>query len=410
MSDEEDLAKAPGAKSSFIALFIRRPILAMVINLLIIIAGLAALMGVEVRELPDVDQPVVSVRAFYPGAAPETIDAEVTAIIENAVAQIDGVTSISSSSNYQSSQVTAEFSPRIDINIAATDVKNAVNNVRGRLPEALEDPTVSKSSGDAGSAVMRIVATAPSMSQGELGELIERIVMPRLQAVEGVASVDNYGVRKRTIRVRMSPVEMAARGLTVEDVIRVVRTANVSAPSGTLRSGSQDLLLRAEAPAQTPEAIAALRVNSETQLADIAVVEWGVEQETTMARFNNKPAAGMGIQRQAQSNAVKVADGVYEALDELKGSIPALDLAVSTDDFDLHPARDRGSPGEPRALGAHRHRRHFPFSPVFSADAHTGDRHSGFAARRGGGDMARRIFGQHPDADGSPDGDRTCRR
>ena len=202
-------------------------------------------------------------------AAPETIDAEVTAIIENAVAQIDGVTSISSSSNYQSSQVTAEFSPRIDINIAATDVKNAVNNVRGRLPEALEDPTVSKSSGDAGSAVMRIVATAPSMSQGELGELIERIVMPRLQAVEGVASVDNYGVRKRTIRVRMSPVEMAARGLTVEDVIRVVRTANVSAPSGTLRSGNQDLLLRAEAPA-IAHVLPLARRESEARFADSA--------------------------------------------------------------------------------------------------------------------------------------------
>lgn len=332
MNDQDSNREGPAAKTSFVALFIRRPILAIVINLLIVIAGLAALMGVEVRELPDVDQPVVSVRALYPGAAPETIDAEVTAIIENAVAQIDGVTSISSSSSYQFSSVTAEFSPNIDINIAATDVKNAVNNVRGRLPEELEEPTVSKSSGDGGSAVMRMVIASSKLSEGELGELIERIIVPRLQAVEGVAAVDNFGVRKRTIRVRVSPVELAARGLTIQDVARVVRTANVSAPSGTLKSGRQELLIRAEAPAETPEAIGAMRLNPQTELRDVAVVEWGVEQETTLARWNKTKASGLGIQRQAQSNAVLVADGVRKAVKELQDSLPAVTITITADD------------------------------------------------------------------------------
>jgi HAE1 family hydrophobic/amphiphilic exporter-1 len=332
MTDNDRLAGAPAAKSSFVSLFIRRPILAIVVNLLIVIAGLAALMGVEVRELPDVDQPVVSVRAIYPGAAPETIDAEVTAIIENVVAQIDGVTSISSSSSYQVSSVTAEFSPNIDINIAATDVKNAVNNVRGRLPEELEEPIVSKSSGDGGSAVMRMVVSSSKLSEGELGELIERIIVPRLQSVEGVAAVDNFGVRKRTIRVRLSPVELAARGLTVEDVARVVRTANVSAPSGTLKSGRQELLIRAEAPAETPEAIGAMRVKPETELRDVAVVEWGVEQETSLARWNKTAASGLGIQRQAQSNAVAVAKGVRDAVKELQDSLPAVSITITADD------------------------------------------------------------------------------
>jgi len=128
--------------SGWVGAFIQRPILASVFSLLIIVAGLAALRGVEVRELPDVDRPVVSIRTSYPGANPESIDAEVTAIIESAVAQVDGVSSISSSSSYGSSRVTAEFSNSVDINIAATDVQNAVSSIGRDLPEEIEEPGV----------------------------------------------------------------------------------------------------------------------------------------------------------------------------------------------------------------------------------------------------------------------------
>jgi HAE1 family hydrophobic/amphiphilic exporter-1 len=324
---------AANASSGFVAVFIRRPILAMVVSLLIVIAGLAALLGVEVRELPDVDQPVVSVRAIFPGAAPDAVDEEVTSIIENAVAQVNGVVSISSSSSYQVASVTAEFSPNVDIDIAAADVKNAVSAIRRQLPDALEEPNVSKSEGQGGAgAIMRVVIYSPGMDEGDLGDLIDRIITPRLQAVEGVASVDSYGVRRKVIRVRLSAVELAARGLTVDDVARLVRTANVNAPSGTLKSGAQELLIRAEAPATTPEAIAEMRLAPDAKLSDVAVVEWGVQQETTLARYNNAPAAGVGIVRAAQSNTVKIADGIYQAVDELKASLPGVEMVVTTDD------------------------------------------------------------------------------
>ena len=143
-ADDQKTSDAGG----FIGVFIQRPILASVISLLIIIAGLAALNGVEVRELPDVDQPVVSIRTDYPGATPETMDAEVTAIIEGAVAQVDGVRSISSSSSFAQSRVTAEFSSSVDINIAATDVKNAVSGIRDELPDDVIEPQVVKADTD----------------------------------------------------------------------------------------------------------------------------------------------------------------------------------------------------------------------------------------------------------------------
>ena len=327
-ADDQKTSDAGG----FIGVFIQRPILASVISLLIIIAGLAALNGVEVRELPDVDQPVVSIRTDYPGATPETMDAEVTAIIEGAVAQVDGVRSISSSSSFAQSRVTAEFSSSVDINIAATDVKNAVSGIRDELPDDVIEPQVVKADTDS-SPIMRLTVSGDGLEPGALADLVDDVVLPRLQAVEGVAQADAYGVRNRVIRVRIMPVSLAARGFTVEDVARLVSSASQSAPSGRLRNSAQQLLIRAESPAKTPEQIAALRLDDQTRLSDVAIVEWGLEDETRTARVNGAPGVGIGIIRQAQSNTVEVSKGVRAAIADLNASLPPnVRVEVGVDD------------------------------------------------------------------------------
>lgn len=311
-----------GNAGGFIGVFIQRPILASVISLLIVIAGLAALNGVEVRELPDVDQPVVSIRTDYPGATPESIDAEVTSLLEGAVAQVDGVKSISSESSFGRSRITIEFSPNVDINIAATDVKNAVSGIRDELPRDVAEPQVVKADTDS-SPVMRLSVGATDMDPGDLADLVDDIVLPRLQGVDGVAQADAYGVRNRVIRVRVMPVSLAARGFTVEDVAALVRSAAQSAPSGRLRNNAQQLLIRAETSAQTPEEIGALYLDRETRLSDVAMVEWGFQDETTSARVNGAPGIGIGIVRQAQSNTVQVARDVRAAIADLRNVLPA---------------------------------------------------------------------------------------
>ena len=316
----------------FITSLIKRPILAMVVNLLIVLAGLAALFGVEVRELPDVDNPVVTIETRYPGATPESIDAEVTSIIENAVAQVDGVVSISSSSSRERSRIVAEFSPRVDINIAATDAKNAVSQVTGRLPEDVEEPTVVKADNDS-SPIMRLTISAAKMAPDDLADLVEDVIAPRVQAVEGVAQAQVYGDRKRALRVRIMPASLAARGLAVDDVARAVADASQSAPAGRLRNASQEILVRAETPATTPEDISNLRLNDQTRIGDVAIVEWGFEDESTTARVNGEPGVGIGILRQAQSNTVAVSTGVRAAIADLSRSLPAdVTINVSTDD------------------------------------------------------------------------------
>ncbi len=322
----------PPSDGGFIGIFIRRPIMAAVISMLIVLSGVAAMNGIEVRELPEVDQPVISIRTTHLGASPESMDAEVTSIIESAVAQVDGVVSISSSSSFAQSRVTVEFSNSTDIDIAATDVKNAISAITRDLPDQVEEPQVRKADTDA-SPIMRISVFADDMDPGDLANLVDDVILPRLQAVEGVAQADDYGVRNRVIRVRIVPVSLAARGFTVNDVNRLLATAGDTAPSGRLRNSTQQILIQTESQATTPEAIAALRLDAETRLSDVAVVEWGFEDETTTARINGDPGIGIGIIRQAQSNTVAVSAGVREAVDALKNVLPAnVGINIPVDD------------------------------------------------------------------------------
>ncbi|WP_411817328.1 efflux RND transporter permease subunit [Hyphococcus sp. DH-69] len=318
--------------AGFVGIFIQRPVLAAVVSLLVAIAGFAAMQGIEIRELPDVDRPVVTIDTSYPGATPEAMDAQVTAIIESAVAKVDGVQTISSSSSYARSRVVAEFSASTDINIAATDIKNAVSGISRDLPDDIDEPRVVKADSDS-SPMMRIMVSADKMDPGDLADVVDDVILPRLQAVEGVAQADDYGVKNRVIRVRIMPVSLAARGYTINDVMQVLETASQSAPSGQLRSESQQLLIRTESEAVLPEQIGALKLDDNTRISDIAVVEWGFEDLTTSARVNRLPGIGIAIIRQAQSNTLLVSKGVHAAVDELSRELPSnVEVSVIVDD------------------------------------------------------------------------------
>ena len=186
----------PTQDGGIAALFVRRPVLAIVLNLLIVIAGLAAWRGIEVRELPNIDRPVITVRTNYDGATPDTIDKEVTSVIEGAAARVPGVVSISSSSSAGRSQVTVEFDQKTDINVAANDLRDAIGNLRS-LPtdDNFKPPTIVKA--DANSdAIMRLAATSSTMSIQDLTQVVNDTIVTRLAAVDGVADVQVFGDRE----------------------------------------------------------------------------------------------------------------------------------------------------------------------------------------------------------------------
>lgn len=303
------------------ALLVRRPVLAFVINALVVLAGIAGLVGAEVRELPEVDSPVVSISTDYPGAAPETVDREVTAVVEGAVSRISGVQSISSSSRFASSRVTVEFRDDVNLDFAATDVRDAVARIQSNLPDGVELPRTVKADAG-GEAVMRIAVTSPTRSAQELTLLVADLVEDRLLAVPGVADVQLFGDRDDVFRVDVNQLELASRGLNLADLTSALRDAAFDAPAGALSSDRQRLLVRATAAVQTAEEFETLQIAPDVRLGDVAFVTLGPDPGTSYLRTNGENGIGLGIVRQAQSNALEISSATRAAVQQLQTLMP----------------------------------------------------------------------------------------
>jgi len=203
-------------------LFIKRPVFALVISLLIVVGGVMALRDLPVRELPDIDASVVTVTTRYTGAAPAIIDTEITEIIEGAVARIDGVQRIESNSREGVGQTRVTFTTDREIDSAAADVRDAVGSVANRLPDEADEPQVVKADSDS-QPVLRISLTSDRLAAEELTDLAERTVVDRLTTVSGVGEVTINGARRYAIRVWLDNEALAARGLTTTDVEAALR-------------------------------------------------------------------------------------------------------------------------------------------------------------------------------------------
>ncbi len=306
---------------SGIALFVRRPILAFVFSALIVIAGLAGLFAVEVRELPDVDRPVITVTTQFNGAGPETIDREVTSRIEGAVGRVAGVQSISSSSRFGRSQVVAEFSDSADIDVAATDIRDAIGRIRNALPDDVAEPRIIKADSDA-DAVMRISVTSASRSVQELTRIVEELVEDRLISAPGVADLQVFGARDQIFRVDIDMLELAARGLNLADIRNALRTVSFDVPAGVLSSERQSIQVRTTANVTTPAAFEALILRGDVRLGDVAMVTLGPAPGETVLRANGETGIGLGILRQAQSNTLDISRNVRAIVDDLQDILP----------------------------------------------------------------------------------------
>ncbi|NEI54182.1 MMPL family transporter [Rhizobium leguminosarum] len=319
-------------KQSFTALFVRRPILALVFNTLMVVAGLAAYVGVEVRELPDVDRPVVTVRTTFDGASPQTIDQELTKVIEGAVARVSGLKSISSTSSFGQSRVTLEFSDAIDLSVAANDVRDAIGRITQNLPDEADAPQIVKADSDS-SAIMRLAVTSTNLNMDDLTQLVENEVIDRLASVDGVADVEEYGDQEKVFRVDVDQGALASRGLTIGDLTKALDNAALDVPAGSLKSNTQDIVVRATANLQTPADFSNVILQDRVRLGDVATVMLGPRDGETALRSNGKPGIGLGIIRQAQSNTLNISTGIKAAVDQLSKTLPeGTTIAVTSDD------------------------------------------------------------------------------
>lgn len=306
-------------------LFIRRPVFAVVVSLLLIVGGLAALMNLPVREYPQVDRPVVSVSTVYRGASNEVIESRVTEIIEGAVAGIEGIRQITSQSQNDRSSVSIEFEVSRDPEAATSDVRDAVSRVTGRLPDDADTPVVRKVDANA-SAIMWVGVTSTTLDALELSDFLKRVYVDRLSTVPGVANVNLSGERRFAMRIWVDRPALAARGLTVQDLETAIKRQNVELPGGRIESSQREFTVKTDSRLATPEEFSQVIVTNKNgylvRLGEVAQVEVGPEDTRFEFYQSGETAIGMGVVRQSTANTLAVVDGVRKELEELKSSLP----------------------------------------------------------------------------------------
>ena len=313
------------------SLSVRRPVLVVVINLLIVIAGLAAVLGLEVRELPDVDRPIVMVRAFFDGASPETMDAEVTSVIEGAVARVSGVKTINAASEENNARIRGEFAPNVDLDVAASDVREAVAAIERDLPEGVEDVTIVKADADR-LPVMRLALVSEKLSQESLTRLAEEDLSAELTSIPGVATVELFGDQEQVLRVVVDPIRLASYGLSIDEVANVLSSLSLDVPAGSFKSNDQLLMVRADASVWRPEAVERLAIRNDIKLGDVGQAFYGPAEAESYSLLNGRKVVGIGIVRRAQSNTIAISEAVQEAVERLNRRMKDVELIVISDD------------------------------------------------------------------------------
>lgn len=312
-------------------LAVRRPLLIGVFNLLIVIAGIAAMFGIEVRELPDVDRPTVTVRANLPGAAPETMDAEVTRILEGAVARVSGVREIRASSEENNTRIVVQFNPGVDLDTAASDTREAISQVTRELPDRVENVFVTKSDSDA-RPIISLAIISDTLSEDEVTRIINTDIAPELLSIDGVASLQEFGTRQRQMRVVVDPPRLNRFGLTIGDLADALRQAPFDIPAGSFRSVDQELIVRANATAATPDLIKDIEIADGITVGDVADVIVAPADADNLLRLNGEPVIGLGVVRQAQSNTIFISNAVEERVARLNADLDEIEVQVLSDE------------------------------------------------------------------------------
>ena len=328
------MAMAMADKSDLPMLAVKRPLLVGVLNLLIVIAGLAAFAGIEVRELPNVDRPIVSITASLPGASPETMDSEVTSVLEDAVARVTGIREISSSSEENNTRIRAEFNPGVDLDTAASDVREAVSRVTRDLPDRVEQVNIVKADADA-QPIMILAVSSDRYGEADLTRVVENDVIPELLTAEGVASIDQFGTRALQMRVSVDPARLSRFGLTMSDVAAALERAPYDVPVGSFRSNAQELVVRADASATDPALVSEVIIDGTTRVGDVAEVALAPADATNFVRLDGQPIVGLGVVRQASSNTIEISDSIRDSVDRVNARYEGIEIGIVSDDADF---------------------------------------------------------------------------
>jgi multidrug efflux pump len=313
---------------------IKRPVICLVASILILLIGALSFGRLPVREYPSTDSPVISIDASYPGASAEVVESKVSEVIEKEVSAIDGLRVIRSWSYEQRSRISLEFNVDRNIDEAANDVRDKVARVRGRLPPEVDDPQISKADSDSDS-VISLSFSSDVHTRLELTELVERLVVQRLQTIPGVAAVELRGQRY-AMRLWVDATRLAAYHLTVADLERALRQQNVDLPSGRIESLAREFPVRLRGRMDTPQEyenlILATRAGYQVKFSDVGRVELGASDYRNDTYVSGRRAVSTSVMRQSQANLLEVARGVKALIPILQADLPeGVRVRISSD-------------------------------------------------------------------------------
>ncbi|HEU4476685.1 MAG TPA: efflux RND transporter permease subunit [Methyloceanibacter sp.] len=307
-------------------LSIKRPVFATVMSLVLVLLGLVSYERLSVREYPAIDPPVITVETTYPGASAPIVETQVTQVLEDSLAGIEGIDFITSISRQESSQITVTFKLDRNQDYAAADVRDRVGRVRGRLPQEIEEPIIQKREADA-QPVLFLAFYSDQHSALEITDYADRYVRDQLQTLSGVAEVRLFGDRQYSMRIWLDPERLAAFQLAPQDVEAALRRQNVEVPSGRIESLQREFTVLAETDLRTPEQFNDLIIKEANgylvRLRDVGYAELGALDERRIVRFNGQPAIALGVVKQATANPLEVSEAVRQVLPSITASLPA---------------------------------------------------------------------------------------
>ncbi len=316
---------------------IRRPVFTLVVFMALAIFGAWGWLQMPLRENPDVEFPVVSVNVVLPGAEPEVVETEIVEVLEEEINTVEGLKTLTSTAREQVGTITAEFELWRDIDVAAQDVRDAVNRAQRDLPEGIEAPLVNKLDPDS-FAIMWIALTGDERWDAvRLSTYAEEVIKPRLEKVRGAGRIIIGGERRYAVRVKLDSNLLAAHDVTAQEVMDAIRANNVDIPSGRVESVSREFLVKTQGQFANPEPfndiIVASRPGGPVRLGDVGQAVDGVENDRQKARFVGETAVGMGVVKRSGANTVALADQIKTQMQGIAEDFPSgLDYKIAADD------------------------------------------------------------------------------
>ncbi len=325
---------------SLSSLSLKRPVMAMVFSIIIVLFGLIGFDSLGVREYPSIDPPIITVRTAYTGASAQVIESQITEPIEKAINGIAGIKSISSASNQGSSSITVEFNLEVDLEAAANDVRDKVSQAVRQLPQDIDAPPVVTKSDANSDAIVSMTLESNVRNHLQISDYASNVILERLQTIPGVSTVQIWGEKKYAMRIWLNPAKLSSYNLTAIDVQNALNRENIELPGGKIAGDATELTINTMGKLMTEGDFNNLIISSNDgyviRLRDVATARLGPENEETILKQSGTPMIGLAIVPQPGSNYIEITDEFYRRYDQLKKDLPKdfkLDIALDNTTF-----------------------------------------------------------------------------